>query len=949
MSATLNQDGAQRRNRVKLSCAECRRLKLRCDKPGVWPCQTCRKRGCADVCPNGTLRPTGRSSKAQLEVVQLAKRLEELEGVLKEAGLGLRIPPPLELEFKHLKEDGTGDEGSAKEASAMNGNAVAGPAAVDPLDGIMDGVGSLSIREEDGRTRFLGTSAGSAYFAAGEADSSEDEQEDEFTKPPDGVTLYPWIQLGTAYPKQQELDRLRSFLPSEEEGRRLAKCYWTYLSFMFEPLEESVFYDDYFPKAYERGDHNGTILACVFIILCLGALFDPDQPSTPNERAAHYFVVCQNVLTCSRFLSNNTIAGAQTLQLMANYLFCQHNLQEGGESFFPILGAALRMLQTMGLHRDGTKWGLTGPELDRRRLVFYELMTLERMQAFICGRPYLMNPNHFDTQMPSNAPPYQIWKWKLGIFLGRVIDEGFSVKLATVSLHILSPPPYISSWRTSLQQYGTIQMLDEELRGIFAASPKTLRSGALPETAFIIKPAGAPSLPPSPHPDTNAEELKQKQRQHTLDMVFAQIFFYLHKPAFARALTLYPAEPLASPWSASVAAVSLETGVYMLAIAKSWVYLHPVVNPRWWHIFFHAFAASVAQSSLVIRSPGSMLARHAWGQLNLAVEIFVAASIHGAPVASFVPRLRTLRDTAYTSLQSSLSIPPSMGAPASSAPSPAAPGNDDAELSILGPTTRLDRRPKRIHTAGHSPGSTGSQESGSSLYRMTGQDSAFPLPPSVGYTGNHLEDLASLRKVTSPRSTEGYTPFDSPLTLRLPQQKQQTPWPVTAGPPGFSSSAIASISPGMPSQKSPPPFRPGSAGSSHASLQHELNLQHSYGYPASTSPGTGSGPASPYNGLQFANSQMQPPQQYQNSRAASNRQSQPAFRPSVGQPSTSSQPAIDPFSNAQYGQAPFAEWGGYWGGQDAVTGESIDAPSELLALDSSKMWWSHDLVNGGGN
>lgn len=83
---------------------------------------------------------------------------------------------------------------------------------------------------------------------------------------------------------------------------------------------------------------NGTMLACVFIILSLGSLFDPGVPSTPNATAAHYFVVCQNALTCSRFLSNNTMAGAQTLQLMANYLFCQHNLQEGGESFFPILG-----------------------------------------------------------------------------------------------------------------------------------------------------------------------------------------------------------------------------------------------------------------------------------------------------------------------------------------------------------------------------------------------------------------------------------------------------------------------------------------------------------------------------------------------------------------------------------------------------------------------------------
>ncbi|KAL0956431.1 hypothetical protein HGRIS_002579 [Hohenbuehelia grisea] len=37
----------------KLSCAECTRLKLKCDRQ--IPCGSCAKRGCESVCPNGTL------------------------------------------------------------------------------------------------------------------------------------------------------------------------------------------------------------------------------------------------------------------------------------------------------------------------------------------------------------------------------------------------------------------------------------------------------------------------------------------------------------------------------------------------------------------------------------------------------------------------------------------------------------------------------------------------------------------------------------------------------------------------------------------------------------------------------------------------------------------------------------------------------------------------------
>lgn len=41
---------------------------------------------------------------------------------------------------------------------------------------------------------------------------------------------------------------------------------------------------------------------------------------------------------------------------------------------------------------------------------------------------------HFDTKVPASAGEYQIWKWKLGVFLHRVIDECFSVQPPTVSL-----------------------------------------------------------------------------------------------------------------------------------------------------------------------------------------------------------------------------------------------------------------------------------------------------------------------------------------------------------------------------------------------------------------------------------------------------------------------------------------------------------------------------------
>lgn len=442
----------------------------------------------------------------------------------------------------------------------------AGPPADDGIESVLVGVGSLSIADS-GRTRFLGAAAGSAYFYPNPDDeedvnSSSHASEAEHDVPAaDQVIRYPYIQLGTAYSKSAELERLRAFLPGEEEGRRVSENYWQYLAFQFTPLEEAVFWEDYWPSAYTPHDPHGTKLACVFMILSLGHLFDPNAPSTPNADAQHFFTLSHAALAASRFLANSTLAAVQTLQLSANFHLNYHDLREGGETFFPILGMAVRMLATQGLHRDGSNFGLTGAELNRRRRVFYELITLERMQAFISGRPHMFRDAHFDTQMPEGAGAFDRAKWQIGILIAKVIDQAFSV--ATPS-------------------YSTIIALDQDVRNLVRDTPPANRSCALPQDSFLVKPQGIPQLPPGPPPEAASCDLISRMRAHTLDQMFGQVLFYLHKPAFAQALLKYSDEPLKSPWAASVAAVSLETAVYLLAVAKSFFQLHPVLTPRWW-------------------------------------------------------------------------------------------------------------------------------------------------------------------------------------------------------------------------------------------------------------------------------------------------------------------------------------------------------------------------------
>lgn len=63
-----------------------------------------------------------------------------------------------------------------------------------------------------------------------------------------------------------------------------------------------MFWEDYFMRAYTPGDAHGSKLACVFIILALGSLFDKNAPSSYNATADDYFHLSQTTLSASRFL-----------------------------------------------------------------------------------------------------------------------------------------------------------------------------------------------------------------------------------------------------------------------------------------------------------------------------------------------------------------------------------------------------------------------------------------------------------------------------------------------------------------------------------------------------------------------------------------------------------------------------------------------------------------------
>ncbi|KAL1410582.1 hypothetical protein Q8F55_004595 [Vanrija albida] len=70
----------ERRSRKQLSCAECHRLKLKCDRQV--PCSNCVRRECTELCPNSVRVKKSRNEAEGQVVSELRERLAAIEGLL---------------------------------------------------------------------------------------------------------------------------------------------------------------------------------------------------------------------------------------------------------------------------------------------------------------------------------------------------------------------------------------------------------------------------------------------------------------------------------------------------------------------------------------------------------------------------------------------------------------------------------------------------------------------------------------------------------------------------------------------------------------------------------------------------------------------------------------------------------------------------------------------------
>ncbi|KAH8832428.1 hypothetical protein DL96DRAFT_1767440 [Flagelloscypha sp. PMI_526] len=585
-----------------LSCAECRRLKLKCSR--VFPCSNCQKKGCAAICPEASLT-TGKGNRFVLadtedlhdKIHELSARIRTLEDALA-LSHALHSNQPHPLLSETLRQIKRPLEREIPKSSVPSGEVN------NTTEEATTAMGSLTIHDA-GRSTFHSTFASSWHLL-----TNEDGEPDEHKQSPQTPsiinlpTCLPWLSSSFPFSPAQyesEMDSIRGeilkHLPPPNIARTHAQSYFSNASFMFTPVQEPDFWERVYRPIYEHSSCNETIsahmLALLFIVVGFGAHMDLE--SRPD--ALTYYHLSRASLSLESVLERPSLEAIQALVAIAHFMF----FSDVDEPRWMIMGIVVKMLSRWvctGILQGGT-WMKLKLE-DGGQYSGRSLSMIISSQSFSFGRPPSFPKLHADTKYPfpletkSNGevemsfPAWKVPTYKTARELGRQVSEFYAPQML----------PGLESGKLRSQNSGRFLMLERFV-------------------AFCIR---------------------------------EMTFFYLHRGWFAQALEESPDGILESKYSHSVLA-AYNTACKYVGFVESTYKQEPILLERMWFVFSHVFSCCIILGTIAAK-PKLPIAKSALFYLEVGYSLFLEVS-SSPKRAKVLPTLQKLRDRAHA-VQSSV-------------------------------------------------------------------------------------------------------------------------------------------------------------------------------------------------------------------------------------------------------------------------------------------------------
>ncbi|KAI0792132.1 fungal-specific transcription factor domain-containing protein [Abortiporus biennis] len=578
----------------KLACAECRRSKLKCDRSV--PCQACVRRGCPSICPDGTLTATKGNKALQARNEKLEEQVQSLKAKLKESQKELAETQQM------LRAATAGSPGNISDTPAQ----IREPDKMTPS--LVDAISSMAITEQ-GTTKFYGSSSSSEFLHNLLPSHSED-HEALFNRQrdPKHLNLPPEVlHLVYAFPLglrdcPYDASIFVPLIPAIEVARRFISLYYEFATWQFDPYNTEEFHREIFNLIYQpdgeiKLNHNlhPHKLAIFFSTMAYGAFYsrDPGSNTTSVLQERFHAIAC-GAFAMEPLTKGVTVSTIQALFTLNRFLY--YTVWSAYEEYYMLFGITVRASQMMGLQFDGVTWNLDKPEIQRRRLMFWEMYIWDTWSSFMMGRPQMLRLEDSDCKFPDNdvvpgqSPSELGWRaWKF---------RYTAVFLQPTLRHVFGP---------SVMTYENLLELDRRIR-------------AHPVPSHLQCPFLGPDCRPWSGNAFNA--LRQWNALSTKETNL----MHLHRSYFAVAIREKPSDPLSHKYGPSVLAAYRCACRLYLAL-KGLHLVHPKSITHQWYCWSIIYSSCVVLAAMVIGSPACSLAQEAYMELNNAYEFYEIGSV----------------------------------------------------------------------------------------------------------------------------------------------------------------------------------------------------------------------------------------------------------------------------------------------------------------------------------
>ncbi|KAK7461295.1 hypothetical protein VKT23_008474 [Stygiomarasmius scandens] len=319
------------------------------------------------------------------------------------------------------------------------------------------------------------------------------------------------------------------------------------------------------------------------------------------------------------------------------------------EMTWSLITMAAHLSQTIGLHRDSARWGLSPKMVQRRRVLFWDLFVADVWQSLNTGRPPSFSLAYIDCAFPvhedmtekdgktavtgdeedkavtgAQSKPgiaFGIWQFR---FAAECVAEVTSRTLTAEA-----------------PTYATIMELDRKVREF------PLPEGFGPDSSNANNNASPPK----------DEDMAMSFQRCVMDHIRETVLMYIHRAFFAQALIDHPTNPLKSHYAPSFLAAYRASATILKSIREQFA-IWPITCGRFWTMWTFAFTAAVVFGTVVTRGPRSPLAQSAMTELEQACVLFSRAAVYSRRATKALPILTKLREKARLALSG-----PHMAAP----------------------------------------------------------------------------------------------------------------------------------------------------------------------------------------------------------------------------------------------------------------------------------------------